>query len=263
MVSFYRKTWLTHNSALVFLSTARHSSAKLLLGYLGPIRLPFLWYSAKLPVCLWSCWTPGQWTGRLTCQNQSNTFLRRCTQSARPFHCKITLTRYSTWSEFFPTILSFARYSPFPKRNCPDFAATVTAFFWQLLFMQDKTGTRVLCSSCGNQLQDLTHLLLYNPNLSLSVVLSLALFLSFFISGPVCWVSTEFFHDSIQRKGSDSITTRSIRRIFVAALAIKITHCRISQRWSLIWLSCIGLLRPIILDPFDLDLDSDPAELSV
>jgi len=68
------------------------------------------------------------------------------------------------------------------------------------------------CSACEHPLQDLTHLLLIVPHMSLSGAPSLVL-PSFLTSGPDigawpnCWVSVEFLHASIPRKRSGSTTT--------------------------------------------------------
>jgi len=85
-----------------------------------------------------------------------------------------------------------------------------------------------LCSACGHLLQDLITSSLTVPHPSLSGAPSSAL-LPFLTSDPDlgawpdCWVSVEFLHTPIPRKGlgSTTITTRiSVVRIFLGLLCV-------------------------------------------
>jgi len=63
------------------------------------------------------------------------------------------------------------------------------------------------CSACGHSLQDLTYLLLDCPASEPVCAPSLALLLPLLFSGPGYWVSVDFIHAPIPRKGSGSTTT--------------------------------------------------------
>jgi len=146
----------------------------------------------------------------------------RPTNRKRSGNCTTTMKRQD---EIFLTILSSARSLPFPSQrnrpfpnspavNCPDFAATVTAFSRHLP-MQDKTA----CSACEHHLQDPTHLLLDCPaSESLRrAIFGTTVLLPFLTSGtdlgvwPDCWVSVEFLRAPIPWKGYGGTTTPSPR----------------------------------------------------
>jgi len=98
------------------------------------------------------------------------------------------------------------------------------------------------CSACGHQLQDLTLLLLDSPA---SEPLRRAIFgitSSIFDlwpdlgAWPDCWVSVEFLHDPIARKGSGSITTS-----FVIKRNSSVGHC-FDNFWKIYFVSLIDEL---------------------
>jgi len=78
----------------------------------------------------------------------------QCSQLTGPGHCKDKATAILFGDEIFLTILSSARFLRFPQKNwslafpislavnCPDFAATVTAYFCPLTL--DRTEGEIL-----------------------------------------------------------------------------------------------------------------------
>jgi len=64
------------------------SPTKVLLGYLGSFRILLLSCSSKLPVGPRSCWISWKWTGRIACQNWSNTPRYPCSLPPGSNHCK-------------------------------------------------------------------------------------------------------------------------------------------------------------------------------
>jgi len=93
-----------------------------------------------------------------------------------PRHCKDKAYRYplccletKSFSQLslLPSILRYPQRNwPFPVSpivNCPDFAATVTAFFYPLIYA-GANGRETSCSACGHHLQDLIHFQNYDAS---------------------------------------------------------------------------------------------------
>jgi len=185
-------------------------STKVLLRYLS-LTDSFLSCSSKLPVGSRSCWTPRYLTGRLVCQNRSNTLLCQCTHSVSPCHCKLKahpllyLETYS-FSQFSLLLDSFGflrRISPSPLRPL----RTVLTLLprsqpsFVLLSMQNKPEEEFFLQ----RYQSLTAESIV-PHLSGSSAPFLAVLLPYLISDPDhgawpdCWVSAKFLRVPKPRK---------------------------------------------------------------
>jgi len=127
---------------LPFIPRPRRFSSRGPSGIFGPSSTPFSHVTLGFRWVDWTCWTPRWWAGGLACPDRSDTFLRRCAQSAAgPYDCKgkahpLRYVETKSFSQFslLPDSCGFLRGTgPSPYR--PLWTTTVTAFFVLLPMM--------------------------------------------------------------------------------------------------------------------------------
>jgi len=168
---------------------------------------------------------PRKWTGRFVCQNQSSTSLCRCIQSANPWpcHCKDKIhpllqlekkffSQFSLFPNSFDFFIGDGPFPPRPMLTVPTSLARSQPSF-VLLSLQDKTEgeffLQCLRSSTAGSNSPPSRLscIWTSPARHIGTTSSSLISGPGFRAWPDCWVSAQFLHAPIPRKGSRSTTT--------------------------------------------------------